>query len=284
MQRPLATTSAHGGCIQNGGGGEYPWDPAHLPGVELEHGRPLLALTATPMESSGLPPEPPRTRLALVRPDLSTGDLDGATERANAQGPEQATPLLARIAAGDELAVRECVTRYGSLVWALARRWSPDTRDLEDTVQEVFVDLWRTAARFDPARATEAGWVAMITRRRLIDRMRRRQRAVELEPLPDDFEQIDEREPDFDRQARVEQAHVVLQSLPPAQRAMLELSLVHGRTHEEIARETGTPLGTVKSHIRRGLQRARALLTPADASPMTTAAERATRAGTEDSV
>lgn len=251
-----------------------------FPGVDLEHGRPLLALTATPMESSGLPPEPPRARLALVRPDqAAAGTAPHVDEALTGAG----SPLLPRIAAGDEGAVRECVARYGSLVWALARRWSPDTRDLEDTVQDVFVDLWRTAARFDPARATEAGWVAMITRRRLIDRVRRRQRAVELEPLPDDFEQIDDREPDFDRQARVDQAHAVLQSLPPAQRAMLELSLVHGRTHEEIARETGTPLGTVKSHIRRGLQRARALLAPADVSPTTTVAERATREGPEDS-
>jgi RNA polymerase sigma-70 factor (ECF subfamily) len=180
--------------------------------------------------------------------------------------------LLPRVAAGDELAVRECVDRYGPLIWALARRWSPDPRDVEDAVQEVFVDLWRSAARYDATRATEAGWVAMVTRRRLIDRMRRRQRAVELEPLPEDFDQADDREIDLDRQARVEQAHAVLQSLPINQRTMLELSLLHGRTHDEIARETGAPLGTVKSNIRRGLQRARDLLL---ASP-------AGRAATED--
>jgi RNA polymerase sigma-70 factor (ECF subfamily) len=173
--------------------------------------------------------------------------------------------LLVRIAGGDELAVRECVQRFGPLVWALARRWSPDPRDVEDAVQEVFVDLWRSAGRYDPAKATQAGWVAMVTRRRLIDRLRRRQRAVELEPLPEDFDQADDREPDLDRQDRVEQAHAVLAALPDPQRTMLELSLLHGRTHDEIARDTGTPLGTVKSHIRRGLQRARRLLTTGDA-------------------
>jgi RNA polymerase sigma-70 factor (ECF subfamily) len=151
-------------------------------------------------------------------------------------------------------------------VWALARRWSPDPRDVEDAVQEVFVDLWRSAGRYDATRASEAGWVAMVTRRRLIDRMRRRQRAVELEPLPEDFDQADEPDIDLDRQVRVEQAHAVLQSLPLNQRTMLELSLLHGRTHDEIARETGTPLGTVKSHIRRGLQRARELLHAAPSS------------------
>ncbi len=201
----------------------------------------------TCIDMSATPPDAARSHLSLV------------TAHALPQ-PSYGPPLLPRIAAGDEQAVAECVTRYGPLIWALARRWSPDGRDAEDAVQEVFVDLWRSAARYDITRATEAGWVGMITRRRLVDRMRRRQRAVELEPLPDGYDRADEREPDLDRQVRVERARAVLRSLPTAQRTMLELSLLHGRTHEEIARDTGTPLGTVKSHIRRGLQRARHLL------------------------
>jgi RNA polymerase sigma-70 factor (ECF subfamily) len=217
------------------------------------------------MESPGA--EPARARLSLVKNHAggSAGAAGRASASASAGEPRAGDPadvvhLLPRVAAGDELAVRECVDRYGPLIWALARRWSPDARDVEDAVQEIFVDLWRSAARYDATRATEAGWVAMVTRRRLIDRMRRRQRAVELEPFPEGFDQADDREPDLDRQARIEQAHAVLQALPTTQRTMLELSLLHGRTHDEIARETGMPLGTVKSHIRRGLQRARGLL------------------------
>ncbi|HYW49699.1 MAG TPA: sigma-70 family RNA polymerase sigma factor [Gemmatimonadaceae bacterium] len=169
-------------------------------------------------------------------------------------------PLLPRIAAGDERAVRECVARYGALVWSLARRWSPESVDAEDAVQEIFIDLWKTAARYDAARTSEAGWVAMIARRRLIDRARRRERLPAMESIPDDFDVASESERDLDREWRAEQARAVLRELPPAQRRMLELSLLHGRTHDEIARETETPLGTVKSHIRRGLQRARDLL------------------------
>ncbi len=175
-------------------------------------------------------------------------------------GPAPAEPLLPRIAAGDERAVRDCVSRYGPLVWSLARRWSPDGSDAEDAVQEIFIDLWRTAARYDAARTSEAGWVAMIARRRLIDRARRRERLPVMESIPDDFDVASESERDLDREWRAEQARAILRELPPAQRRMLELSLVHGRTHDEIARETETPLGTVKSHIRRGLQRARDLL------------------------
>ncbi|MCU0634244.1 MAG: sigma-70 family RNA polymerase sigma factor [Gemmatimonadaceae bacterium] len=187
----------------------------------------------------------PRGHLALVR------------DRVDASPAE---PLLPRIAAGDERAVRECVSRYGALVWSLARRWSPDASDAEDAAQEIYIDLWRTASRYDPARMTEAGWVAMLARRRLIDRSRRRERLPALEPIADDLDVADDRTPDLDQRWRVEQARAVLDALPPAQRRMLELSLLEGRTHDEIARETATPLGTVKSHIRRGLQRARDLL------------------------
>jgi RNA polymerase sigma-70 factor (ECF subfamily) len=187
----------------------------------------------------------PRGHLALVR------DREAVAPSA---------PLLPRVAAGDERAVRECVARYGALVWSLARRWSPDTSEAEDAAQEIYIDLWRTASRYDPSRMTEAGWVAMLARRRLIDRSRRRERLPALEPIADDLDVADDRTPDIDQRWRVEQARAVLDALPPAQRRMLELSLLEGRTHDEIARETATPLGTVKSHIRRGLQRARDLL------------------------
>jgi RNA polymerase sigma factor (sigma-70 family) len=204
-----------------------------------------------------------------LRMDAMTRPAGGQSSRGHlalvtgAQGDESGTPvpLLPRIAAGDERAVRECVARYGALVWSLARRWAPDGADAEDAVQEIFIDLWRTAARYDVARISEAGWIAMIARRRLIDRARRRERLPALESMPDDFDVPgDESEEDLDREWRAAQARAVLAALPPAQRRMLELSLLHGKTHDEIARETETPLGTVKSHIRRGLQRARDLL------------------------
>jgi len=209
----------------------------------------------------------PRTRMDepkragtndTARAHLALVTADAAQVLANAE------PLLPRIAAGDERAVRECVARYGSLVWSLVRRWSPDSQEAEDAVQDVFIDLWRTAARFDPTRATEPGWVAMVTRRRLIDRMRRRQRLPALEPLDDEIDIADERAQDvaqsMDRATRADRARAILRDLPPTQRRMLELSLLEGKTHDEIARETDTPLGTVKSHIRRGLKRARDLL------------------------
>lgn len=191
--------------------------------------------------------DPSRAHLTLV-----TTSMEGAAS------PTE--PLLPRIAAGEERAVAECLRRYGSLVWSLARRWSAEAGDAEDAAQEIFIDLWKTAARYDASRTSEAGWVAMIARRRLIDRARRRDRQPALDTMPDDFDVADDREQDLDRTWRAERARAVIGELPNAQRHMLELALLHGHTHEEIARTTGTPLGTVKSHIRRGLQRARELL------------------------
>jgi RNA polymerase sigma-70 factor (ECF subfamily) len=149
-------------------------------------------------------------------------------------------------------------------VWSLARRWTPDAADAEDAVQEIFIDLWRTAARYESERITEAGWVAMVARRRLIDRARMRGRRPEHEEMSEETDAPTDNARDLDheidRESRSEAARQVLRELPSAQRRMLELSLLHGKTHDEIARETETPLGTVKSHIRRGLQRARELL------------------------
>src|SRR3954470_14464574 len=89
-------------------------------------------------------------------------------------------PLLGRVAAGDQQAVRECLARYGGLVWSIARRF--EAADAEDAVQEIFLDLWKSAARFDRQIASEASFVAMIARRRLIDRKRTRGRRPTIDP------------------------------------------------------------------------------------------------------
>jgi RNA polymerase sigma factor (sigma-70 family) len=170
------------------------------------------------------------------------------------------TAVFCRIAAGDGAAVDDCVRLFGPLVHGLARRWLRDPDEVEDAVQEIFIALWRSAGRFDASRASARGFVAMIARRRLIDRMRKSGRRPETFALPDDLDVPSEEPLAAEAMERADSARAVLASLTPAQRQALELNLLEGRTHEEIAAETGMPLGTVKSHIRRGLQRARQLL------------------------
>ena len=169
--------------------------------------------------------------------------------------------LLSRVAVGDRDAFRECVDRFGGLVWSIARRF--EGAEAEDAVQEIFVDVWKSAARYDAAVATESTFIAMIARRRLIDRKRTRGRRPTTEPMTETSRvPIDERAlPDTALEAK--QAAKALDRLRPEQRQVLVMS-TQGMSHGEIAASTGMPLGTVKAHVRRGLSSIRAALLGVD--------------------
>ena len=94
---------------------------------------------------------------------------------------QEAVPLtlLQRVADGDAAAVDECLSEYGGLVWSLARKMCPRHEDAEDAVQEIFIEVWRKADNYDPDVASEATYITMIARRRLIDRYRRRSRDLD---------------------------------------------------------------------------------------------------------
>lgn len=162
---------------------------------------------------------------------------------------------LVRIAAGDANAVDECLKRYAAMVWSLVGKAWKDHATIEDLVQEIFIEVWKSAGRFDPERASEATFIATIARRRIIDRRRRIGRAVDSEELEDHDVGYEDAGP-----SRVElgdeaaRARAALAELKPDQRRVILMSVVDGLTHNEIATATGMPLGTVKSHIRRGLK------------------------------
>src|SRR5215212_9595046 len=86
------------------------------------------------------------------------------------------TSILQRIAGGDQTAVQDCLNQYGNLVWYLVKKFNGNAEDAEDAAQEIFIDIWRNAARFDAAKAPEAAFITMIARRRLIDRLRKHKR------------------------------------------------------------------------------------------------------------
>lgn len=170
------------------------------------------------------------------------------------------SPLL-RLARGEAGAVAACVDAYGPLVQGLARRLLQDDAEVEDVVHEVFIELWRSAQRFDPAKASDRGFVAMVARRRIIDRRRRldrRPRTVELHPVRD-APSTDEHERTLGR-LRAGPAVDALKTLTAERQRWITMAVVEGFTHSEIAEETGTPLGTVKSGIRRGLAEMRSWL------------------------
>ena len=169
--------------------------------------------------------------------------------------------LLQRVARGESACVSLILERYAGLVWSLARRASLNQSEAEDAVQEIFTDVWRSAARFDPAVASEPTFIAMIARRRLIDRRRREGRRIDeragFDELPA-FVTPDDSSIDLSEDARL--AIEAMQSLRPDQQNVLRLSVLQGMSHEKIAEATGLPLGTVKTHVRRGLIRIRELL------------------------
>jgi RNA polymerase sigma-70 factor (ECF subfamily) len=168
-------------------------------------------------------------------------------------------PVLTRVASGDANAVKACIACYGGLVWSLARRFSTSTADAEDAVQDIFVDLWKSAARYDPRIASEAAFVTVVARRRLVDRRRRRTRRPDSEPMPEKTD-YPSHAPDAELCSEAALASRAIAELRPEQRDVLLMATVEGLTHDEIASSTGMPLGTVKAHVRRGLLRVRELL------------------------
>lgn len=161
--------------------------------------------------------------------------------------------VLQRIAAGDQRAVTECLDQYGGLVWSLARRLTPNDNDAEDAVQEIFVEIWRFADRFDASKASEATFVAMLARRRLIDRLRRHNR----QPVEEEFDDTLSIAPSAESAAEVgtdvARVAAAMAQMKPEQQQALHLSAWLGMSHAAIAEKMDLPLGTVKSHIRRGL-------------------------------
>jgi RNA polymerase sigma factor (sigma-70 family) len=168
--------------------------------------------------------------------------------------------LLPRIAVGDSSAVTSCIEEYGNLIWSTARRWSANAPDAEDAVQEIFIDLWKSAGRFDPTVSSETTFVMMIARRRLIDRRRRKQVGTEPLDFSDQSGCVD-RHSDPQATAELEEESAIarefLGELKEDERRVLELSVNDGLSHQEIAKRVGMPLGSVKTNIRRGLGRLR---------------------------
>lgn len=169
--------------------------------------------------------------------------------------------LLPRVAAGDTAAVQQCLERYGPLVWSMVRRSLREDSLAEDAVQEIFIQVWKSANRFDVSKGSERTWITTLTRRRLIDLRRKQAVRGAVENLPDDVSGLPEdglQRALLDEEA--EEARLAMSQLKPEQQRLLSLSFLDGLSHAEISSQTGIPLGTVKTHLRTGLERLRVLL------------------------
>ena len=162
--------------------------------------------------------------------------------------------VLQQIAAGDASAVDACLREYGGMVWRLASQYlSSRPQDVEDAVQEIFIDVWLSAHRFDPARGSEPGFVATIAHRRLTDRHRKLRsqesgHAAYVQQLPSPAPLSEPRDAGLPMSSAVKH-------LTPDEQQTLRLALERGLTHREISVATSVPIGTVKTRLRRAILR-----------------------------
>lgn len=159
--------------------------------------------------------------------------------------------LVARLRAGDEGAMADLYDRYSGIVYGVALRVLGSTTAAEDVLQEIFLQLWRNPGAFDAERGTLPAWLAVISRNRAIDHLRKRPPEDDIEGLSISID-IDIEDEAARRQA-VQRIRAVMSGLPQEQRKSLEMAYFEGLTHSEISRKTGEPLGTIKTRIRAGL-------------------------------
>lgn len=173
--------------------------------------------------------------------------------------------ILTRIAAGDTGAVAACIDEYGGMVAALAARYLRQLGlDQDDAVQEIFVEVWKHAGRYDPSVGSEAAFIATIAHRRLIDRQRRHSShaLVVSATLP-----LDGSERQFPGVAHgaspsevTREASEAFEQLTADERQVVWLAICLGYSHERTSTALRTPLGTVKTRLRRALVRMRGFL------------------------
>lgn len=154
-----------------------------------------------------------------------------------------------------------CLDRYGGLVWSIARRLCRNTSEAEDAVQEAFMAIWKSAGSFDETKSAENTFVAMVARRRIIDRQRSAMRRPSTEQLDDNVSTDSKVGADLEVLEEATRARRMMGHLRDDERRVLELAVDHGLSQNEISQQTGIPLGTVKTHARRGMLRLRELLT-----------------------
>ncbi len=158
--------------------------------------------------------------------------------------------LEERLVGGDNAALRQIFDEYGPMVLGLARKLvGPDAEDL---TQQVFLDVWRSRTRFDPGKGSLGAWLTGITRFKAIDHWRASGRRPST-PVPDAGMYVATGS-HVDRVVDQLVLTRALATLTPIRRQVLELGFYDGLSHAEIAAKLDLPLGTVKSHMRRGLE------------------------------
>jgi RNA polymerase sigma-70 factor, ECF subfamily len=168
--------------------------------------------------------------------------------------------LLLAVARGDQAAFGELYDQLAPLVHGIVRRVVRDPAQTEEVTQEVLVEVWRTAARFDPTRGAVRSWIATMAHRRAVDRVRSEQASrdrSERVGTRDRERAFDEVSEQVELRFEHQQVRDALSALTDLQRQAVELAYFQGYTYREVSELLDTPLGTIKTRMRDGLIRLR---------------------------
>ncbi len=187
--------------------------------------------------------------------------MSGSTDDASIEAE-----LIRRIAAGERGAFDELYNRYSRPLFSYAFKFLRDRMIAEEVLQDAFVKIWRTAPRYNPALSRPFSWAVLVTKRLCIDQLRR----LKPESIVEDPMALQSNEAVLSQQRdpsetvavseEIGRMRTMLDKLPQAQKDSLSLAISKGLTQQEISDALGMPLGTVKTSMRRGMQRLRQLM------------------------
>ncbi|MCA9279097.1 MAG: RNA polymerase sigma factor [Phycisphaerales bacterium] len=171
--------------------------------------------------------------------------------------------LMQRVAESDREAVSELYERFGSLVFRMSLQTMPTRQEAEDAVQEIFVRLWRTADRYDNTKAALVTWIMLISRRHLVDKLRRRRARIRPSSLDESMSgALQEQQFNVGTLEKDERYRAIwdrISTLPELQQTVVIRAYLGGQTLRQISFELGVPIGTIKSALSRALVRLRQL-------------------------
>lgn len=197
---------------------------------------------------------------------MTYGEADRGMQ-ANTAQQKADEQLMARIAQGDQVAFSALYDRLSGPLFSLSFKMLGNAAEAEDALQEVCLQIWRRAAAYDSSQSSVFSWAVLLTRGKVIDRLRARGRrarvisgSIEDEGNlidPTDASTAETAADNMNRNEEATRVRTVLGGLPPDQRQAIEMAFFSELTHHEIAAQLNQPLGTIKARIRRGMLRLR---------------------------
>lgn len=178
--------------------------------------------------------------------------------------PDHDAALMEKVMAGDESAFATLYDRYSPMLFGMLMRILQDSQAAEEVLQDIFLQLWRKPEQFDSSRGSLPAWLTVIGRNRAISKLRGRPTQEVLEHTDGLYANTLASSQNIEKEASrtqlLDRLKLAMASLPEEQRQVIELAYFEGMTQSEIATRTGSPLGTVKTRVRTGMQSLKQLL------------------------